>query len=64
MIRFVSDYRKMMHAIPEFDSVINCTNLITIDEEQDQSLRDSEIQRQVIQVHKVPAEKRINFTFL
>lgn len=35
MIRFVSDYRQLMHAIPGFDSVLNCTNLITIDEEQD-----------------------------
>lgn len=33
MIRFVSDYRKVMHSIPNLDSVMKCTNLITIDEE-------------------------------
>lgn len=43
MIRFVNDYRQLMHSIPDFDSVIQCTNLITIDEEQDQDLRDSEL---------------------
>ena len=43
MIRFVNDYRKLMHSIPDFDSVIHCTNLITIDEEQDQTSRDSEL---------------------
>jgi len=48
MIRFVNDYRQLMHSIPDFDSLIQFTNLITIDEEQDQSLRDSELQRQVL----------------
>ena len=48
MRRFVSDYRKVMHSIPDFDSILRCTNLITLDEEQDRMLRNSELHRQVI----------------
>lgn len=33
MRRFVSDYRTIMHAIPDFDTVLKCTNVITVDEE-------------------------------
>jgi len=47
MRRFVSDYRKIMHSIPDFDSILRCTNLITLDEEQDRMLRNSELHRQV-----------------
>ena len=43
MRRFVSDYRNIMHSIPDFDSILRCTNLITIDEEQDRMLRNSEL---------------------